>query len=211
MEFGKFAFGTGEESLALAQNTYAVNWFKGRELNSVFGLQLSMARNGSTVTISLMGWPYSKVEALLGSVGHTTLEVTLMTGGITCIFSLVCALDFAYLYQRAERILHEEQGKTGEVIQWPDFPHLCGDACLSTVFATVLPCSLSLNLRKFFLQRNLNFPPQVVSAINNIVYVLVISAPTSPVFKLLVGKKGEKSPGFCVQWWPLFSFSFLFF
>ena len=86
MEFGKFAFGTGEESLALAQNTSAVNWFKGSQLNSVFGLQLSMARNGSTVTISLMGWLYSKVEALLGSVGHTTLEVTLMTGGITYIF-----------------------------------------------------------------------------------------------------------------------------
>ena len=89
MEFGKFAFGTGEESLALAQNTYAVNWFKGSQLNSVFGLQLSMARNGSTVTISLMGWLYSKVEALLGSVGHTTLEVTLMTGGITYIFFII--------------------------------------------------------------------------------------------------------------------------
>lgn len=80
MEFGKFVFGTGEESLALAQNTYAVNWFKGSELNLVFGLQLSMARNGSTVTISLMGWLYSKVEASLGSAGHTTLGVTLMIG-----------------------------------------------------------------------------------------------------------------------------------
>lgn len=86
MEFGKFAFGTGEESLAVAQNTYAVNRFKGRELNSVFGLQLSMARNGSSVTISLLGWLYSKVEALLSSVGHTTLEVTLTTGGITYFF-----------------------------------------------------------------------------------------------------------------------------
>lgn len=34
----------GGESLAVAQNTYAVNWFKGKELNLVFGLQLSMAR-----------------------------------------------------------------------------------------------------------------------------------------------------------------------
>lgn len=30
--------------MAVAQNTYAVNWFKGKELNLVFGLQLSMAR-----------------------------------------------------------------------------------------------------------------------------------------------------------------------
>lgn len=28
----------------MAQNTYAVSWFKGKELNLVFGLQLSMAR-----------------------------------------------------------------------------------------------------------------------------------------------------------------------
>lgn len=37
-------FSIGGESLAVAQNTYAVNWFKGRGLNLVFGLQLSMAR-----------------------------------------------------------------------------------------------------------------------------------------------------------------------
>lgn len=39
-----FFFRIGGESLAVAQNTYAVSWFKGKELNLVFGLQLSMAR-----------------------------------------------------------------------------------------------------------------------------------------------------------------------
>ena len=34
----------GGESLAVAQNTYAVSWFKGAELNMVFGLQLSFSR-----------------------------------------------------------------------------------------------------------------------------------------------------------------------
>ena len=34
----------GGESLCVAQNTYAVSWFKGRELNMVFGLQLSFSR-----------------------------------------------------------------------------------------------------------------------------------------------------------------------
>ena len=120
MELGRFVFGIGGESLAVAQNTYAVSWFKGKELNLVFGLQLSMARIGSTVNMNLMGWLYSKVEASLGSAGHTTLGVTLMIGGITCILSLVCALALAYLDQRAERILHKEQGKTGEVIKLTD-------------------------------------------------------------------------------------------
>ncbi|EPY77024.1 major facilitator superfamily domain-containing protein 1 [Camelus ferus] len=98
MEIGRFVFGIGGESLAVAQNTYA----------------------GSTVNMNLMGWLYSKVEASLGSAGHTTLGVTLMIGGITCILSLVCALALAYLDQRAERILHKEQGKTGEVIKLTD-------------------------------------------------------------------------------------------
>ena len=42
-------FSIGGESLAVAQNTYAVSWFKGKELNMVFGLQLSLARIVSVI------------------------------------------------------------------------------------------------------------------------------------------------------------------
>lgn len=34
----------GGENLAVAQNNYAVLWFKGKELNMVFGLLLSVSR-----------------------------------------------------------------------------------------------------------------------------------------------------------------------
>ena len=37
-------FRLGGESLCVAQNTYAASWFKGKELNMVFGLQLSFSR-----------------------------------------------------------------------------------------------------------------------------------------------------------------------
>ena len=40
MQIGRFVFGIGGESLAVAQNTYAVTWFKGKELNMVFGFQV---------------------------------------------------------------------------------------------------------------------------------------------------------------------------
>ncbi len=43
-----FGFSLGGESLAVAQNTYAVSWFKNKELNMVFGLQLSFSRVVST-------------------------------------------------------------------------------------------------------------------------------------------------------------------
>jgi len=41
---GNVVFRMGGENLAVAQNTYAVGWFRGRELNFVFGLQLSFSR-----------------------------------------------------------------------------------------------------------------------------------------------------------------------
>uniref|UniRef100_A0A670I289 Lysosomal dipeptide transporter MFSD1 n=1 Tax=Podarcis muralis TaxID=64176 RepID=A0A670I289_PODMU len=82
MEAGRFVFGIGGESLAVAQNTYAVSWFKGKELNLVFGLQLSMARIGSTVNMNIMGWVYSKAQDLIGSMGHTTLGIALLIGEV---------------------------------------------------------------------------------------------------------------------------------
>ncbi|KAM9071471.1 LOW QUALITY PROTEIN: lysosomal dipeptide transporter MFSD1-like [Megaptera novaeangliae] len=190
MEFGRFVFGIGRESLAVAQNT-AVSWFKGKELNLVFGLQLSMARIGSTVNMNLMGWLYSKVEASVGSAGHTPLAVTLMIGGITCILSLVCALALAYLDQRAERILHKEQGKTGEVIKLTDVKDFSLPLWLIFIICVCYYVALFpfIGLGKVFFTEKFGFSSQGASAINSIVYV--ISAPMSPVFGLLVDKTGK--------------------
>ena len=40
MQFSRFVFGMGGESLSVAQNTYASAWFRGDALNMVFGLQV---------------------------------------------------------------------------------------------------------------------------------------------------------------------------
>lgn len=52
MDAGRFIFGIGGESLSSAQNAYAVAWFLGKELNFVFGLQLSFARVVSSMNYS---------------------------------------------------------------------------------------------------------------------------------------------------------------
>ena len=39
-----FVHRLGGENLAVAQNAYVVSWFKGAELNMVFGLLLSVSR-----------------------------------------------------------------------------------------------------------------------------------------------------------------------
>uniref|UniRef100_A0A4W6C0E9 Lysosomal dipeptide transporter MFSD1 n=1 Tax=Lates calcarifer TaxID=8187 RepID=A0A4W6C0E9_LATCA len=185
--FGRVLFG---ESLAVAQNTYAVNWFKGKELNLVFGLQLSMARLGSTVNMNIMGWVYSRVEDLVGS-GHTALGISLMIAAVTCLFSLVCALVLAFLDKRAERILHKEEGKTGEVIKLTDvkdFPFplwLIFIICVG-YYVAIFPF---IGLGQVFFIEKFNFSPAEARAVNSIVYI--ISAPASPVLGFMVDKTGR--------------------
>lgn len=40
--------------MAVAQNIYVVKWFKGKELNTVFGVQLSFARCVSMTLLSVL-------------------------------------------------------------------------------------------------------------------------------------------------------------
>uniref|UniRef100_A0A671U2A6 Lysosomal dipeptide transporter MFSD1 n=1 Tax=Sparus aurata TaxID=8175 RepID=A0A671U2A6_SPAAU len=190
-EVGRFVFGIGGESLAVAQNTYAVNWFKGKELNLVFGLQLSMARLGSTVNMNIMGWVYGKVAESVGSPGHTTLGVSLMIAAVTCLFSLVCALVLGFLDKRAEKILHKEEGKTGEVIKLTDvkdFPFTLWLIFIICVgyYVAVFPF---IGLGQVFFIEKYNFSPAEARAVNSIVYI--ISAPASPVLGFMVDKTGR--------------------
>ncbi|XP_030633537.1 lysosomal dipeptide transporter MFSD1 [Chanos chanos] len=191
MELGRFVFGIGGESLAVAQNTYAVNWFKGKELNLVFGLQLSMARLGSTVNMNVMSHVYSRIKDLIGSTGPSTLGVSLMIAASTCVFSLICALVLGYLDRRAERILNKEQGKTGEVIKLTDvkdFPlqlWLIFIICVG-YYVAIFPF---IGLGQVFFIEKFDFSPAQASAVNSIVYI--ISAPASPLFGLMVDKTGK--------------------
>jgi len=50
MDLGRLVFGIGSGSVVVVQNTYAVLYFKGKELNFVFGLQLSMGTIVSLLT-----------------------------------------------------------------------------------------------------------------------------------------------------------------
>ncbi|XP_051521161.1 major facilitator superfamily domain-containing protein 1 isoform X1 [Myxocyprinus asiaticus] len=191
MEVGRFVFGIGGESLAVAQNTYAVNWFKGKELNLVFGLQLSMARLGSTVNMNIIGWVYGRIQTMTGSAGHSTLGITLMIAGCTCLFSLICALVLGFLDKRAERILNKEQGKTGEVIKLTDvkdFPislWLIFIICVG-YYVAIFPF---IGLGQVFFIEKFTFTPVQARAINSVVYI--ISAPASPLLGFLVDKTGR--------------------
>lgn len=94
-------FRIGGESLQVVVNNYVVLWFKGKELNMVFGLQLSFSRFGSTVNFWVMG-PIYKWMANYYS-GFECLGVTLFIGlyiySFTICSSLYCYISFILFLQ----------------------------------------------------------------------------------------------------------------
>lgn len=67
--------------MAVAQNNYAVLWFKGKELNMVFGFQLSFARLGSTVNFVVMEPLYRYVKKNMTSIPtYQSLSIVLLIG-----------------------------------------------------------------------------------------------------------------------------------
>lgn len=81
MMLGRFVFGLGGESMTVAQSAIVSAWFAGKELSFAFGVNLSVARIGSSIN-----GPVSTVVADQYSVG-----AALMVGFGICLFSLVTA------------------------------------------------------------------------------------------------------------------------
>ena len=106
MQMGRFCFGIGGESLAVAQNTYAVSWFQGKELNMVFGFQLSIARVGSTVNFLTMAPLYEYLTNYY--IPTKALGWTLAIGGMTCIMSFICAIALGVMDKRAEVLVRNK-------------------------------------------------------------------------------------------------------
>ena len=108
---GRFLFGIGGESLAVAANNYVVKWFAGRELNMVFGLQLSVSRLGSVFNMNSMQKVFDWVSERLGETtpGYIALGVALLIACSLCLYSLFCAFMMALFDKRADRLLNRGQ------------------------------------------------------------------------------------------------------
>ena len=191
MDVGRFIFGIGGESLAVAQNTYAVKWFQGRELNMVFGLQLSFSRVGSTVNMNIMQPIYKLVSDGSAHKGYVSLGIVLFIGGVVCLLSLVCALALGYFDKRADRILKRKKISSDETIRITDvkdFPLTMWLLCIICVmyYVAVFPF-IALGL--VFFEMKWDFDPSLANNVNSLVYI--ISAVASPVFGFLIDKSGR--------------------
>jgi len=192
MQTGRFVFGLGGENLAVATNTYAVSWFKGRELNFVFGLQLSMARLGSTVNFYVMEPLYEAVEGLTGEAGgYTVLGLTLMIAGSFCVFSLLCAVGIGLMDRRRSSVLRVTEGQVGEKIQLKDilsFPltfWLISFICVF-YYSAVFPF---VSISKVFFMYKYEMGAAAADSVSGIPYI--ISAFVSPFMGMLVDRMGR--------------------
>lgn len=118
MLLGRFIFGIGAESLAVAQNNYAVLWFKGKELNMVFGLQLSFARVGSTVNFLVMESVYQYVRKFY--TGSYILGMALFIAAGTCVMSFISALILGWMDKRSERYVRRAGPTDNEIPRLSD-------------------------------------------------------------------------------------------
>ncbi|XP_037718950.1 major facilitator superfamily domain-containing protein 1 [Drosophila subpulchrella] len=189
MILGRFIFGIGAESLAVAQNSYAVLWFKGKELNMVFGLQLSVARFGSTVNFWVMQPIYDYVSNFYK--GHTALGVVLLLATLTCVMSMICALILGWMDKRAERILQRNTNPAGQVPKLTDVfsfkpPFWMVSVICVAYYVAIFPF-IALG-QKFFVDR-FGFTPAQANTVDSLVYL--IAAVSSPVFGFIIDKLGR--------------------
>ncbi|XP_017128498.1 major facilitator superfamily domain-containing protein 1 [Drosophila elegans] len=189
MILGRFIFGIGAESLAVAQNSYAVLWFKGKELNMVFGLQLSVARFGSTVNFWVMQPIYDYVSKFYQ--GHRALGVVLLLATLTCVMSMICALVLGWMDKRAERVLQRNTNPAGQVPKLTDVftfkpPFWMVSIICVAYYVAIFPfIALGQN---FFVDR-FHYTPAEANTVDSLVYL--IAAVSSPVFGFLIDKVGK--------------------
>lgn len=79
MMVGRFIFGLGGESMTVAQSAIVSSWFAGKELSFAFGINLSVARIGSSIN--------GPVETSLAN--NVSVGFALLVGFFICCFSLV--------------------------------------------------------------------------------------------------------------------------
>ncbi|CAL8070628.1 unnamed protein product [Calicophoron daubneyi] len=199
MCFARFFYGTGSESLGVCQNTYTSLWFPPSELNFVFGLQLSMSRAGSTLTMNIMHPIYEAIGKHFGITGTKRLGATLWVGCAFCLYSCICCLMLYFFTKRADRELKAQEARysgrseteEAEKIVLKDIIHFPVEFWIISVicvafYVTVFPF-ISLGL--VFFERKFYLSVTDAALVNSLVYI--ISAAASPVFGAAIDFTGR--------------------
>lgn len=191
MYAGRFVFGLGGENLAVAGNTYVVSWFAGKEINTVFGINLSFSRIGSTVGMNVMGPIYDALSESYKDNKPHLMGILLMIGAGLCLFSLLCSVLLAVLDMRAARILKKEVVGAGETVKLSDitrFPFPTWMIFFVCVFYYVAIFPF-VSLGKLFFEEKYGLSQAQAGVCNSLIYF--IGAGASPLAGMLLDLTGR--------------------
>ena len=144
MKVSRFLFGVGGESLNMALNTFTVTWFKDKELNMVFGFQLSLSRLGSTVNFLVMEPLFRKMTEHYQGDKISGLGWSLMIAASFTLLSLISSLILNYLDKRREkhsRVTLTQADQSISLADIRDFPPTFWLLCLATLayYGSIFP------------------------------------------------------------------------
>ncbi|KAF7274046.1 hypothetical protein GWI33_013266 [Rhynchophorus ferrugineus] len=189
MYIGRFIFGIGAESLAVAQNNYAVLWFKGKELNMVFGLQLSFARVGSTVNFWVMEPVYNWLsERVVG--GNYILGYALLIAATTCLLSMLCSLILGAMDKRVENLTNRADIRTTDIVKITDVKDFKLTFWLLTIICVTYYIAIFpfISIGQGFFITRFNMTDTEADRIISLIYL--ISGVGSPLTGILLDKTG---------------------
>ena len=184
MLVGRFLLGMGAESLIAAVTTALAKWFKGKEIGFAFGVNLTIARLGSTAT------DYSPTFAKpLYTNWHSPLVLAAALGA----FCTLGAIVYWILEARAEKQYVVGEAASTDKLVWKDlltfdasFWYITG-LCL-TFYAAIFP------FRSFaikFFQEGYGMTRPAAGQLNAFLPQAAMIA--TPLFGLLVDKIGKRA------------------
>ena len=179
MDLARFVFGIGGESLNMALNTYTVSWFKGKELNMVFGFQLSIARVGSTLNFLVMEPIFHHIKNNFED--NSALGWTLLIACSFTIMSFICSLLLGFMDKRREKVIQSslvQCGNSGvtETVKFSDvknFPATFWFLCICTMayYGSIFPF---VSLAQGFFKNKFEFDETEANFITGKSFILTI-------------------------------------
>lgn len=162
----------------------------GKELNMVFGFQLSFSRVGSSISFFLMLTIYEFVNRFYQ--GYVGLSIVILIASTTCVFSLVSAIILSIMDKREEirsnrvRVIGDDQKiRITDVKNFRLNFWILSLICVM-YYLTILPF---VSLAQVYFKRKYHMTEADANLVNSCVYI--VAAFISPLCGFLVDKVGR--------------------
>ena len=185
MMAGRFVFGLGGESMTVAQSAIVSAWFQGRELAFAFGINLSVARIGSSIN-----GPVVTALADDYSVGFA-----LLVGFFICCFSLLMAFLLVWIDAWAAKkdgvtleISEDEKFKLSDLKQFNRLPFWLVTFSCVIIYMVIF---IYIQYASDMLQERFGFSDSLAGTFYALPYI--ISGVTSPILGFVIDKIGKRA------------------